>query len=82
MLFGKEFRWCHDGGLYAAGNRLQACDCGDNRFSGADIALNQSKHRIRRCNIVRDLADNTLLGSGQLVRQSADKALSQFRAFA
>ena len=82
MLLGKEFRWCHDGGLYAVGNRPQACDGGDHGFSGADIALNQSKHWIRRCNIARDLVDNTLLGSGQRVRKPADKALNQFLAFA
>jgi hypothetical protein len=66
MLTYQNFGRRHDHRLISFGDRLQNRRGGDNRFSAADIPLQETVHRDRCGHIVGDLVDHTALRAGQL----------------
>ena len=66
MLLGQQLGWRHYGGLHTAGDRLDTCYCRDHGFAAADIALDQSHHRMRSRKIGAYLVDDTLLRAGKI----------------
>ncbi len=69
VLFGEDFRGGDDGHLGIILDGQQGGHQGDHRFATADIALHQAIHRVRRHQVVLDLAEHPALGRRQPVRQ-------------
>ncbi len=69
MLFGEDLGGCHEGNLVAIFDGLKCRECGDDGFSAADIAQQQTLHRMWFCQIAADLAEYFLLCAGQFERQ-------------
>jgi hypothetical protein len=65
----QNLRGGHHGGLIARSNRLGGGQSGDDGFSAADIALNQSMDRAITTEIGMDLLPGLLLAGGQRKRQ-------------
>ncbi len=57
MLAGDEIGGRHDGGLPAAAGCHHRREQGDHGLAGADIALDEADHPVRRGKVCRDLGD-------------------------
>ena len=69
MLLGQYFGRCHDGDLHAGVDGLHCGHRGHDGLAAADIALEQTVHRIRKRQIGADFADHPLLRLGQIESQ-------------
>ena len=65
MLLRENLGWRHDGGLYTAGNGLQACDRRNDGLARAHVALDQAHHRVGFREIGQDVVDDARLCAGQ-----------------
>jgi hypothetical protein len=65
VLLGKQFCRHHDGRLRSRSGSDQRGDGCHNRFSRADVALQESVHGPRCSEIFEDLADGAALRPGQ-----------------
>ncbi len=80
MLLGKDFRRCHEGNLISVIDRDEHRKECDDRFSAADIALEETVHRSRRFHVPRNFVHDATLSSGQFKWQVLGKRSSE-RAF-
>ena len=65
MLLDEDADGCHEGGLVVPFACLEHRADGDRRLSRADVALQEPLHRGGRAQIGGDLAQDTVLGTGQ-----------------
>ena len=65
VLFGEQLGRRHDRGLHAAGDGLETGDRGDDGLAGTHVALDQPHHRMRLGEVLEDVIDDALLGTGQ-----------------
>ena len=63
MLLGEDLGRRHQRTLVAALDRGQQGGDGDDRLAGADVALQQAVHGVRRREVGIDLADHPGLGA-------------------
>ena len=82
MLLGKNFCRCHDRRLYAACDRFDAGDGGDDRLAAADVALDQAHHGVRLGQVRKNFRHDALLRTGQLERQIVNERVHLFAAAA
>ena len=68
MLLGQDLRRRHEGGLRAGFHRQQHRRDRDHRFPGADVALQQTIHRVRRGKVAPDLRNHARLRPCQVER--------------
>ena len=79
MLLGEHFCRDHEGALMAALHAVQKSRQCHDRLAGADVALQETVHRVRSGKISCNLADRPLLGGGQLERQAPEEFLDEAR---
>ena len=75
MLFGQDFGRRHQGALPAGVDRHGRSQRGDHGLARADIALQQSMHRLRPRQIAGDFLTDTPLRVGQRERQHRQQLL-------
>ena len=64
MLFGENLGRCHKRNLIPSIDRTQRRQCGDYRFSRADVALKQTQHRRWSGEVITDLSERAALTAG------------------
>ena len=74
VLLGEDLGRCHQRALVPTFHRRQQRRDGDDRLAGADVALQQAVHRVRRGEVGIDLADHPALGRGEWERQGGEEA--------
>ena len=77
MLFGEQFGRRHQSHLFAVGDGAQRCQCGNQRFTGTDVALHQTHHRYIQRHIVFNFGRYARLCAGRLKRQIGQKLIFQ-----
>ena len=80
MLLGEDFGGGHEGGLEAIFDRLQAGQRRHHSLATADIALQQTAHRMRLCEVGADFLPGTLLSCCEREGQRVDEGLGQLLA--
>ena len=78
MLFCENFGGRHQRPLPAILHCLQQREGGNDGLAAADIALQQTLHRIFFSHVGGKLVPDALLGSGQLKRQLTEQLHTQF----
>ena len=78
MLADQDLGRRHENGLETVLGGRDRRDRGDDRFSGADIALEQAVHRFRLCEILDDLPERLLLRCGE---RKGESGKDHFDAF-
>ena len=77
VLLGQDLRRRHERSLKAGFDREQHRGNRHHGFARADIALQQTVHRMMRRQIAPDFCDHFLLRVGQIKRERAQKFLEQ-----
>ena len=77
VLFGQNFRWRHDGRLPAVFDCAQYRQRCHYRLATAHIALQQTVHRMRQCQVGLDLLPGALLRRRELPRQTGQQLIGQ-----
>ncbi len=73
MLLGEDFGGRHERGLQAVLDRLQAGQRGDDGLAAADVALQQTAHRVRLRKVRADLLPGARLRRRERERQRGDE---------
>ena len=77
MLFGQQLGGRHQRGLGTDGHGPQSRHGGYHGFTGANIALQQTQHRMGLAEVGGDLFPGALLGAGQGKRQLFQESLTE-----
>ena len=77
VLLGEDLGRDHEGALEAALDRVEQRRQGDDRLARPDVALQQPVHRLRRGEVVPDLADHAGLRRRELERERGEEALDE-----
>ncbi len=80
MLLGQDLGGCHQRALPAGIHAHRRSQRGHHGLARAHIALQQSMHRLRQGQVLRDLLDHALLRAGQPEGQGAEQLLMQATA--
>ena len=75
QLLGQNFGRCHHGGLSSCRDALRAGERGEHGFTRADIALQQSMHRIIGNHVLLNLRPRTRLRASHFEWQLRNEAI-------
>ena len=73
VLFRQQFGRRHQRYLFAVSDRPQRCEGGNQRFTGADVALYQTHHRHIKRHIAFNFGGDSLLCAGWLKGQGGQQ---------
>lgn len=77
MLFGENFRRCHDCRLGAAFDRVEHGKQGNDRLAAADVALKQSQHTAFGSLVAVDFRQHFFLCGGERKRQTFENPAAE-----